>query len=92
MMTVVNSMAMFSRLGKMSENDVVLNTAFAVSGAWLLGDHFCFVAQVEPGLLMPVFISKLVASLASLCFCAFSFYYANNIKWLGQLIKKVELN
>lgn len=71
MMTVVNSMAMFSRLGKMSENDVVLNTAFAVSGAWLLGDHFCFVAQVEPGLLMPVFISKLVASLASLCFARF---------------------
>jgi ethanolamine transporter len=66
MMTLVNSMATFTRMKSMSTRDVVLNTAFAISGAWMLGDHLGFVVQTKPDVIVPVILSKLGASAAAL--------------------------
>ncbi|TGB05433.1 ethanolamine utilization protein EutH [Halobacillus salinus] len=62
---IVASMAhhlpMFATMKDMNNRGKVMNAAFAVSGAFVVGSHFAFVAGVEKSMILPVIIGKLTA-------------------------------
>jgi ethanolamine transporter len=61
-----NILAMFRLVREMRARDKVMNIAFAVSSAFLLGDHLAFTANFQPELVFPVMAGKLTGGLAGL--------------------------
>lgn len=68
-----HSIPMYKRLGHMGERAKLINIAFSVSGAFVLGGHLGFTAAVEPQLVIPMMIGKLTSA-ALAVFLADSFY------------------
>ena len=64
--TIANVLAMFRLVGKMRPQDKVLNIAFAVCAAFLLGDHLAFTANFQPTLIMPIMVGKIVGGFCGL--------------------------
>ena len=54
--TMANILAMFSLVRYMRPKDKVINIAFAVCAAFLLGDHLSFTANFQPNIILPVMI------------------------------------
>lgn len=52
---------MFATLHEMDDRGKVINTAFAVSGAFVFGSHLGFVAGVEKNFVIPLIVGKLTA-------------------------------
>ncbi len=50
----------------MNEKGVMLNAAFAVSAAFVFGDHLAFTLAYDPACLTGVIVGKLTAGLLSL--------------------------
>jgi ethanolamine transporter len=69
--TLTNNIAMFHMMGKMSERDRVINVAFSVGAAFLVGDHLAFTAAVRPDLIYAVLIPKFVVGLLAVVFAIF---------------------
>ena len=72
--SLANNIAMFSLFGKMDRNGKVINVAFAVSAAFVFGDHLGFTAGIDKRMIFPVICGKLTAgitavALAKLMFC-----------------------
>ncbi len=63
--TLANSIPMFGILKDMDERGKVINVAFAVSAAFVFGDHLGFTAGVEPEMITAVIIGKLVAGVTA---------------------------
>ena len=59
--TIANILAMFRLVRFMPPKDKVINIAFAVCAAFLLGDHLSFTANFQPTIILPVLIGKLLA-------------------------------
>jgi ethanolamine transporter len=59
--TIANILAMFRLVRFMPPKDKVINIAFGVCAAFLLGDHLSFTANFQPTLIVPVLIGKLAA-------------------------------
>ncbi|WVM87568.1 ethanolamine utilization protein EutH [Halopseudomonas pachastrellae] len=59
--TIANILAMFRLVRFMPPKDKVINIAFAVCAAFLLGDHLSFTANFQPTIILPVLIGKLIA-------------------------------
>lgn len=59
--TIANILAMFRLVRLMPPKDKVLNIAFGVCAAFLLGDHLSFTANFQPTIILPVLIGKLLA-------------------------------
>ena len=57
--TLANVLPMLDLLKEMNPKGKVLNTAFAVSAAFVLGDHLGFTAGVERSMIVPVIVGKL---------------------------------
>ena len=66
MATLANNIAMFNIMGEMNPKGKLLNVAFAVSAAFVFGDHLGFTAGNEPDMIFPVVIGKLVAGITAL--------------------------
>ena len=64
--TMANNIAMFHIMGEMDPKGKLLNVAFAVSAAFVFGDHLGFTAGVNPEMITPVIIGKLVAGISAL--------------------------
>lgn len=64
--TMANNIAMFHIIGEMDPKGKLLNVAFAVSAAFVFGDHLGFTAGVNPEMITPVIIGKLVAGISAL--------------------------
>lgn len=64
--SLANSIPMFGMLRDMDERGKVLNVAFAVSAAFVFGDHLGFTAGFEPAMLVPVIVAKLSGGLFAL--------------------------
>ena len=64
--TMANNIAMFHIMGEMDQKGKLLNVAFAVSAAFVFGDHLGFTAGVNPEMITPVIIGKLVAGISAL--------------------------
>lgn len=63
---LANNIAMFNIMGEMDPKGKLLNVAFAVSAAFVFGDHLGFTAGVDQTMVTPVIIGKLVAGITAL--------------------------
>ncbi|WAD27781.1 ethanolamine utilization protein EutH [Pseudomonadaceae bacterium T75] len=63
--TIANILAMFRRVRFMPPKDKVLNIAFGVCAAFLLGDHLSFTANFQPTIILPVLIGKILAGFSA---------------------------
>lgn len=59
--TIANILAMFRLVRLMPPKDKVVNIAFGVCAAFLLGDHLSFTANFQPTIILPVLIGKICA-------------------------------
>ncbi|EGQ24171.1 MULTISPECIES: ethanolamine utilization protein EutH [Sporosarcina] len=64
--TVANILAMFSLVRYMRPKDKVINIAFAVCSAFLLGDHLSFTANFQPNIILPVILGKFSAGIIAI--------------------------
>ncbi len=79
--TLANNIAMFNIMGNMNPKGKLLNVAFAVSAAFVFGDHLGFTAGVNQDMILPMIIGKLVAGITA-------FIVANALS--GKLLEKVD--
>ena len=63
--TLANSIATFGSIGEMDSKGKVINMAFAVSGAFVLGDHLAFTAGYASEMLPSMLASKLIAGVCA---------------------------
>lgn len=61
--SLATSMTTFDMIKDMDNKGIVLNSAFAVSGAFVFAGHFAFTLAYNPGYILSVVISKLIAGL-----------------------------
>ncbi|MBS6195937.1 MAG: ethanolamine utilization protein EutH [Clostridiales bacterium] len=64
--TLANNIAMFNIMGDMNPKGKLLNVAFAVSAAFVFGDHLGFTAGVNSEMIFPVIVGKLIAGITAL--------------------------
>ena len=65
--SLANSIATFEMLKNMDRRGKVVNVAFAVSAAFVFGDHMGFTAGFAPEMLPAVIIGKLAGGIAAVC-------------------------
>lgn len=61
--TLANNIPMFGLMKDMDERGKVLNVAFAVSAAFVFGDHLGFTAGVNKAMIFPMIVGKLTAGI-----------------------------
>lgn len=64
--SLANNIAMFNIMENMNAKGKLLNVAFAVSAAFVFGDHLGFTAGANPDMIFPVVVGKLVAGITAL--------------------------
>lgn len=65
--SLANSIATFDMMKHMDARGKVVNVAFAVSAAFVFGDHMGFTAGFAPELLPAVIVGKLVGGISAVC-------------------------
>lgn len=80
---LAHNIPMFKILKDMDERGKLINIAFSVSGAFVLGSHLGFTAGIDKDLVFPVMISKLVGGISSM-FVA-NYIYNKEFKHKKQL-------
>lgn len=63
---LANCLPAFGLLKDMDNKGKIINCAFAVCAAFALGDHLGFCAGVEPGLIAPMVIGKILGGIMSI--------------------------
>ena len=63
--SLANSIATFDMLSSMDNRGKVVNVAFAVSAAFVFGDHMGFTAGFAPEMLPAVIVGKLVGGISA---------------------------
>ena len=63
--SLANSIATFGMVKDMNERGKVVNIAFAVSGAFVFGDHLGFTAGFAPEMLVPMILGKLTGGISA---------------------------
>ena len=63
--SLANSIATFGMVKDMNPRGKVVNIAFAVSAAFVFGDHLGFTAGYAPELLVPMIVAKLVSGVTA---------------------------
>ena len=69
--TLANNIPMFGLMKDMDERGKVLNVAFAVSAAFVFGDHLGFTAGVNKDMIFPMVAGKLVAGITAVILASF---------------------
>lgn len=64
--TLANNIPMFGMMKDMDERGKIINVAFAVSAAFVFGDHLGFTAGVEKGMITSMIVGKLVAGITAI--------------------------
>ena len=64
--TSVNSIATFDTVREMDTRGKVVNMAFAVSAAFVFGDHLAYTAGEEPSMILSLIAGKLAAGVTAL--------------------------
>ena len=65
--SLANSIATFDMMKNMDKRGKVVNVAFAVSAAFVFGDHMGFTAGFAPEMLPAVIVGKLVGGVSAVC-------------------------
>jgi len=79
--SLANNIPMFSMFKEMDNRGKVVNVAFAVSAAFVLGDHLGFTASVNNGMILPVIGGKLIGGFTAIVVAIFVYnqiYLKNN--------------
>ncbi len=63
--SLANSIAMFGMVKDMNERGKVVNIAFAVSAAFVFGDHLGFTAGFAPEMIGPMILGKLTGGISA---------------------------
>lgn len=63
--TLANNIPMFGLMKDMDTRGKILNVAFAVSGAFVFGDHLGFIAGVDKSMIFPMVVGKLVGGISA---------------------------
>ena len=63
--SLANSIATFGLIKDMDNKGKVVNIAFAVSAAFVFGDHLGFAAGFAPEMLLPMIVGKLTAGISA---------------------------
>jgi ethanolamine transporter len=63
--SLANSIPMFGMMKDMDARGKVVNVAFAVSAAFVFGDHLGFTAGFAPDMIVPMILGKLVGGIAA---------------------------
>jgi len=63
--TLANNIPMFGLLKEMDNRGKILNVSFAVSGAFVFGDHLGFIAGVDKTMIFPMVVGKLVGGVSA---------------------------
>ena len=69
--SLANSIATFRLVKDMDERGKVVNIAFAVSAAFVFGDHLGFAAGFAPEMILPMIVGKLVGGIAAVSVALF---------------------
>ena len=71
--SLVNNIPMFSLIKDMDNKGKVINFAFAVGAAFVLGDHLGFTAAVNKEMILPVILGKLTAGILAVVLANYIF-------------------
>ena len=63
LLSCANNMAMFATMSKMKDNEKIINTAFAVCAAFVIGDHLAFTAANAPDAIGAMMLAKAVSGI-----------------------------
>ena len=69
--SLANSIAAFGMVKNMDDRGKVVNIAFAVSGAFVLGDHLGFTAGFAPEMLPGLIVGKLAGGISAVALALF---------------------
>ena len=69
--SLANNIPMFGMFKEMDDRGKVINVAFAVSAAFVLGDHLGFTASVNQEMILPVIAGKLIGGLTAIIVAGF---------------------
>ena len=69
--SLANSIATFRLVKDMDERGTVVNIAFAVSAAFVCGDHLGFAAGFAPEMILPMIVGKLTGGIAAVAVALF---------------------
>ena len=69
--SLANSIATFGMVKDMDERGKVVNIAFAVSAAFVFGDHLGFAAGFAPEMILPMILGKLAGGIAAVAVAMF---------------------
>lgn len=69
--TLANNIPMFGMLCEMDERGKIINVAFAVSAAFVFGDHLGFTAGFDSSMILPMIIGKLVGGVTAVVVAMF---------------------
>lgn len=69
--TLVSNAPTYDKMKDMDKKGIVLNSAFAVSGAFVFGGHLAFTIAFDSALVLPVIVGKLVAGITALVLAIF---------------------
>lgn len=64
--TIANSVPVYSMMKNMSKRGIIINVAWLVPATAVLGDHLGFTAGVQPTMITPMIIGKLVAGVCAI--------------------------
>ena len=63
LLSAANNMAMFATFDRMKEKEQIMNVAFAVCAAFVIGDHLAFTAANAPSVIAPMMAAKIISGL-----------------------------
>lgn len=69
--TLANSIPMFGMMKDMDDRGKIINVAFAVSAAFVFGDHLGFTAGFNSSMILPMIVGKLVAGITAVIVATF---------------------
>ena len=70
---LATSATLFGMMDRMDKKGVVMNSAFSVSGAFVLGSHLAFTLAFDSAYVMPVIIGKLISGVLAVVLAYFLF-------------------
>lgn len=69
--SLANSIPMFGMMKDMDDRGKILNVAFAVSAAFVFGDHLGFTAGYNSEMIFPMIVGKLIGGITAICVAVF---------------------
>ena len=69
--TLASSVPTFSNMENMDRKGIVLNSAFAVSGAWIVAAHLAWTMSIDPAYCLPVIVAKAVSGVSGVLVAIF---------------------